>query len=147
MRTKFGSKKDDDARERKRIAALNELRIALADLDGLSVGRVSYRAGRMIIWLRPRDRQEPVLAIKLRGLAEFRDNGIGGTRLIRGMVLEGGAMARNLAENRERPEFRSFLQLDLWNNLSKNGPAFQALAKHIKVFQGERLSPDRVWES
>jgi hypothetical protein len=145
MRTK--SEFLPDERIRKRQTALVELRAALADLDGLSVGRVSYRFGRMIVWLRPRDRQEPVMAIKLRGLAEFRDNGVGGTRLTKGSVVEGGVLGRNLAEARDRPEFNEFLQLDLWNSVFKSGPAFQALARSIRVFQGESLSPDRVWES
>ena len=145
MRTK--SALTPDERLRKRHTALVEIRAALAEIEGLSVGRVSFRFGRMIVWLRPRDRQEPVMAIKLRGLAEYRDNGIGGTRLISGSVVEGGVMGRNLAEARDRPEFENFLQLELWNSVSKTGPAFQALARHIRIFQGECLSPDRVWES
>src|SRR5262245_8463077 len=124
MRTKHG-RFADERTQRKRQAALAELRAVLSDLDGLAVGRVSYRSGRMIVWLRPRDQQEPVIAIKLRRLIAFRDNGIGGTRLTRGSVVEGGVWGRNLAETHEKPHLANYLQLDLWNNISKNGPAFQ----------------------
>jgi hypothetical protein len=129
------------------MAALAELRTVLADLDGLCVGRVSYRSGRMIVWLRPRDSQEPVMAIKLRKLVAFRDNGIGGTRLTRGSIVEGGVWGRNLSETSDKPELATYFQLDLWNNLSKNGPAFQALAKDVRIYQGAALAPERIWES
>lgn len=147
MPTKRRRLPDERTLQRKRLAALAELRIALADLDGLAVGRVSYRSGRMIVWLRPRDTQEPVIAIKLRKLVAFRDNGIGGTRLTRGSVVEGGVWGRSLAETSGKPELETYFQLDLWNNISKNGPAFQALARDVRIYQGAALVPDRIWES
>jgi hypothetical protein len=147
MPTKRGRIPDEQTLQRKRLAALAELRTVLADLDGLSVGRVSYRTGRMIIWLRPRDSQEPVMAIKLRKVVAFRDNGIGGTRLTYGSVVEGGVWGRNLAETCSRPELETYFQLDLWNNISKNGPAFQALARDVRIYQGASLSPDQIWRS
>lgn len=147
MPTKRGRIPDERTLQRKRLAALAELRTVLADLDGLAVGRVSYRTGRMIIWLRPRDSQEPVMAIKLRKVVAFRDNGIGGTRLTYGAVVEGGVWGRNLAETCSRTELETYFQLDLWNNISKNGPAFQALARDVRIYQGAGLSPDRIWKS
>jgi hypothetical protein len=147
MPTKRGRVPDEQTLQRKRMAALAELRTVLADLDGLSVGRVSYRSGRMIVWLRPRDSQEPVIAVKLRKLVAFRDNGIGGTRLTYGAVVEGGVWGRNLAETTGKPELETYFQLDLWNNINKNGPAFQALARDVRIYQGASLSPDRIWKS
>ena len=147
MPTKRGRVPDEQTLQRKRMAALAELRTVLADLDGLSVGRVSYRSGRMIVWLRPRDSQEPVIAVKLRKLVAFRDNGIGGTRLTYGSVVEGGVWGRNLAETTGKPELETYFQLDLWNNINKNGPAFQALARDVRIYQGASLSPDRIWKS
>jgi len=147
MPTKRGRVPDEQTLQRKRMAALAELRTMLADLDGLSVGRVSYRSGRMIVWLRPRDSQEPVIAVKLRKLVAFRDNGIGGTRLTYGSVVEGGVWGRNLAETTGKPELETYFQLDLWNNINKNGPAFQALARDVRIYQGASLSPDRIWQS
>jgi hypothetical protein len=147
MPTKRGRIPDERTLQRKRLAALAELRTVLADLDGLAVGRVSYRTGRMIIWLRPRDVQEPVMAIKLRKVVAFRDNGIGGTRLTYGAAVEGGVWGRNLAETIGKPELETYFQLDLWNNISKNGPAFQALARDVRIYQGASLSPDRIWKS
>jgi len=147
MRTKRERAADEQTLRRRRQAALAELRSTLDDLDGLAVGRVSYRAGRMIIWLRPRDRQEPILAIKLRRLVAFRDNGIGGTRLTHGSVVEGGALGKTLAETHNKAHLAGYFQLDLWNNLSKTGPAFQALARDVRIYQGDSLSPDRIWES
>ena len=145
MPTKRGRVPDEQTLQRKRMAALAELRTVLADLDGLSVGRVSYRSGRMIVWLRPRDSQEPVMAIKLRKVVAFRDNGIGGTRLTYGSAVEGGVWGRNLAETIGKPELETYFQLDLWNNINKNGPAFQALARDVRIYQGASLSPDRIW--
>jgi hypothetical protein len=147
MPTKRDRVLDERTLKRRRLAALAELRTVLSDMDGLCVGRVSYRSGRMIIWLRPRDVQEPVMAIKLRRLVAFRDNGIGGTRLTHGAVVEGGVWGRNLAETHGKPHLATYFQLDLWNNLSKNGPAFQALARDVRVYQGAGLSPDRIWKS
>lgn len=147
MPTKRQRLADEQTLRRRRLAALAELRTIFGNLDGLAVGRVSFRSGRMIIWLRPRDHQEPVLAIKLRRLVAFRDNGIGGTRLTHGTVVEDGAFGKNLAETYSKPHLAGYLQLDLWNNLSKTGPAFQALAKDVRIYQGESLSPDRIWES
>jgi hypothetical protein len=129
--------------KRRRIG-VDALRDLLDDLRGYSVGRVSFRSGRLIVWLRFRSENEPAIAIKLIGLKAFRDNGLGGSRLERGAVSDGGVLSKAFVGLRSRDSTPG-LQLDLWSANDRQQPTFQALARDVRVYYGPKLTPDYVW--
>jgi hypothetical protein len=133
-----------DIIERKRRDEVDALRENLADLRGYSVGRVSFRQGTLIIWLRFRHESEPAVAIRLSGLRAFRDNGIGGCRLTRGSIVEKGLLGLSCvrSDDDSKPEG---LQLDLWTAQNPDYPSFQAFARSIRMLSGRNLSPERAW--
>ncbi len=129
----------------RRPANSEVVREVLGDLAGYCVGRVSLRGGTMIVWLRDRRRHEPTVAVKLIGVEALRDNGVAGGTLDRGEIGPCGPWGHSLAAAEDRPELAEGAQLNLWVQ-GENYPRFQAIARHIRVFQGAALAqPDSLW--
>jgi len=129
-----------------RAARLAAVRDALANLRGLAVGRIAFRTGRLVVWLRSADGHEPELALRFLGVAAFRDDGIAGRDLSNGQADLAGPWGRAIAASEARPELADCLQVDFWSERDRSQPMLQVLARDVRVFAGAALTqPDRIW--